>query len=358
MRSLRSLLGLTPTPDSFAQELLDSARHAGHDQWRYDASEQALIDGRDPAQRVHLPNLFLEYRRAPRAARAGLRAKYRDLLTQNRDVPTLWTLAAPQLYPALRSRYAMTTVEIDHRDSAKPFPPQVRQPWVEDVVKVLLLDHGSSMTAVPEHTAEVWGVSREALWARALANLRALPRPQWNALDHGVYQIQSAVAYEESFVLVDEVMNALPFAERSVITLPNRGILLAADSSDLAAVGALITLSRQHLENSPWPLSGTLVARAPSGWSRYAVPDTLAPAAHSLSLMNWAQTYHDQKAGLEALHERTHTDVFVATLRCGPIRPRPSSFDPGARCRRASRRCCRRRITSFSTRNPARRNRN
>jgi hypothetical protein len=90
------------------------------------------------------------------------------------------------------------TVEIDHRDSAEPFPLQVRQPWVEDVVMVLLYDFGQHMSYVPEHTAEIWGVPHAQIWARAMSNLRALARPRWESLDAGVFQIVSAVAHVQS----------------------------------------------------------------------------------------------------------------------------------------------------------------
>jgi hypothetical protein len=216
------------------------------------------------------------------------------------------------------------TVEIDNRDSAEPFSLQVRQPWGDDVVMVLLYDFGQHMSYVPEHIADIWGVPREEIWARAMSNLRALARPRWEPLDAGVFRIVSDVAYEETFVLVDEVVGALPVAGRPVFAIPNRGVLLAADSTDRAAVNALGAQSRQHMENGPWPLSGWLIERTPTGWGCYTPPDELAAAAHSLRTLDLARTYHDQKAALEKLHTRTGTDVFVATYA---VRSHPDTPD-------------------------------
>jgi hypothetical protein len=321
--SLRTLLGLPPTRASFARELIDQARRAGNPDWSYDATEGVLINGRNTTQRVNLANIFLEYSGARRTLRPGLMQKYLALLSKSAEVPKLWTLAASGIYPALRSRYGTMTAEIDNRDSAEPFPLQVRQPWVEDVVMVLLYDFGQHMSYVPEHIADIWGVPREEIWARALSNLRSLARPRWDPADAGVFRIVSEVAYEETFLLVDEVVGALPVAGRPVFTIPNRGVLLAADSTELAAVHALVAQSRQQMENSPWPLSGWLIERTPTGWGHYGPPDELAAAAHSFRTLDLARTYHDQKAALDKLHERTGTDVFVATftIRTDPAAP-------------------------------------
>jgi hypothetical protein len=183
-------------------------------------------------------------------------------------------------------------------------------------VKVLLYDFGPRMSYI-------WGVSREALWARALSNLRARARPRWEPLDSGVFQLVSEVAYEETFLLVNEVIDALNFRNEAVFSIPNRGVLLAADGLHPAAVKALIAESRQRLENGPWPLSGLLFERAPTGWRRYDAPEALAEAARSLRTLDLARTYHDQKDSLDKLHERTATDVFVATfaLRSHPHTP-------------------------------------
>jgi hypothetical protein len=288
-----------------------------------------LIQGPDNAQRVNLENLFLEYRSTQRTARPGLLQKYLALLTPHAEVPKLWTLAAGSIYPALRSRYGTLTVEIDNRDSAEPFPPQVRQPWLDDVVRVLLYDFGAHMSIIPEHTAEIWGVSREELWARALSNLRALARPHWEPLGSVVFQLVSEVAYEETFPLVEEVVDALPVTGHPVCAIPNRGVLLAADGTDPAALKALIAESRHRLENGPWPLSGLLIERTPTGWRRYNPPAELAQAAGSLRALDLARTYLDQKAVLDKLHERTGTDVFVATFALRSQQHAPDQIQSG-----------------------------
>lgn len=81
--SWRTFLGLRPTLETFARDLIDHARRVGRPDWRYDVNECALMDGRDPAHRVNLANLFLEYSGAHRKVRPALIHKYLALLTSS-----------------------------------------------------------------------------------------------------------------------------------------------------------------------------------------------------------------------------------------------------------------------------------
>jgi hypothetical protein len=240
--------------------------------------------------------------------------KYLTLLVSGaQEVPKLWELAAKGIFPAVRSRHGALTLEIETRKTAKPFPPPVRWPLVNDLVIVLLYDFGPFMTQVSQDNAQVWGQSPETIRQRALQNLRALPRPQWEDLGGGVLQIRSSVAYEETFFLVDEVVRALNFRDSPVIAAPNRGVLLAADSGDAQKVRALIARARQSLEEAPWPLSGTLLCRKADNWQRYEPPAELVANARALETSSLALTYHEQQVALQKYAERTGDDVYVAT---------------------------------------------
>jgi hypothetical protein len=76
-------------------------------------------------------------------------------------------------------------------------------------------------------TVAAKGIYPALLWSRALSNLRALQRPRWEPSSPGVLQVVSDVAYEETFLLVDEVRAALTFGADAVFAIPNRGALIA-----------------------------------------------------------------------------------------------------------------------------------
>src|SRR5438552_3785292 len=141
--SWRTWLGLAPTLDSFAAELVKHARRLGEPDWYYDAGERELRSRSDTGKRINLGNIFLEYSRADRKLRPGLIGKYLSVISVGTEMPSLWTLAAKGIYPALRSRYGMMTLEIDNRDKPHAPPlPDVSQAWVEDIDLKLLYDFG------------------------------------------------------------------------------------------------------------------------------------------------------------------------------------------------------------------------
>jgi hypothetical protein len=230
------------------------------------------------------------------------------------DIPKLWTLARAGLYPAIRSRYTTTTLAIDARNGGTPLPPMVQRPWLDELILLLLYDFGQHMSYVPEALAESWGAPMDEIWGYALHNLKTLPRPRWQAVGPGVFQVASEVAYEETFVLLDEVRSRLKCANHALFALPNRGVLLAADRRDPAAVRLLIHEACRQLKAAPWPLSGTLIEHTRAGWQRCELAGDLAAAAHGLETISLSYAYRDQKAALDRLYERTRTDLFVATF--------------------------------------------
>ena len=230
------------------------------------------------------------------------------------DVPKLWTLARAGLYPAVRSRYANATLAIDARGGGTPLPPLLQRTWLDDLCLVLLYDFGQHVSYIGQPVVEHWGAHEEEIWAYAFHNLKTLPRPHWESNPTGVFRLVSEVGYEETFLLIDEVRSRLKCASSAVFALPNRGVLLAADANDPAAVRALISSAREHLRHTAWPLSGALIRRTRSGWQRCEPAGELAAAAHALETLSLAHSYRDQKAALEKLHQRDGIELFVASF--------------------------------------------
>jgi hypothetical protein len=209
MINWRELLGLKPTVASFAQSLMDRARARGDHGWRFDPEQSTL---RHPeGGLVNLTNMFLEYSGAPRAIRKDLLGKYESMMQQGPvETPKLWELAAKHIYPAIRCVHDTMTLEIASRDGKSKMPRTVSWPLAGDLMIRLVFDRGESLAHVQEELADTWGQNLDALKARALANLTSLQRPQWRALGDGVYQVVSDVSYEESFLLVNAVVDAQP----------------------------------------------------------------------------------------------------------------------------------------------------
>jgi hypothetical protein len=312
----RDGFGLLPNRDDFARRLIQGAASRGSPGWTYDGPEATLRRAEDGG-RVSLAILFQEYAQAKPSQRPLLLEKYLTLLLEHGSaIPKLWELASKSLYPAVRSRYTARSIAIETRHTAKPFPPVLSWPLIDDLCLVLLYDFGAHMAQVSQEKADVWGQPPEALRARALQNLRALPRPHWEDLGDGVFQIRSEVAYEETFFLVPEVIQALNLRASPGIAVPNRGVLFAADSADRSAVGALIRRARHCLQHEPWPLSGTLLTHNGHGWTRFEAPPELTSPAQALEKLSLGGTYQEQQAALQKVAERMGMTSTSRHSRC------------------------------------------
>jgi len=170
------------------------------------------------------------------------------------------------------------------------------------------------MTVVSAELAETWGQTLESILERALVNLAALPKPAWESIARGVYELRTETSYQESLLLVDKVIDQLPFSRTAVCIACNRGVLLAADADDSESLIELFEQAIESLRQKPWPLSATALQRRPDGWQEYHPQGEAAVRARNLHTVSLAGIYADQKQALESLHSKTQTDIFVATV--------------------------------------------
>ena len=302
-------LGFKPTIKSFAARLLRALPKENGD-WTVDLESQAL---RHPGgMEISLFNLFLEYSRSSPSARPGLIEKYASLaLANTREVPDLWIEAAPNLYPLVRSEFVESTIEIRQRGETPGYDPVVF-PFAGDLRVRLMYDFGPSLTYVRGAKLKTWGQPADAVLERAKANLGRLAPPQWADLGRGVFQLCSEVSFEESFLLLDSVVRALPFAASAVLMPCNRGVLLAADGGSKDALEAMLFKAEQMMLEAPWPMSSTMCRRGEHGWEVVDPPEACANLARSLAIRHRAEFYSSQKDALDAWHQEHDEDIYVA----------------------------------------------
>lgn len=307
MFNWRELLGLKPTVASLARSLIDRARARGDHKWRFDPEHLAIRHADDGA--IHLTNMFLEYSNASPALRRDLLLKYDAMMQQIRaETPKLWQLAAKHIYPTIRSVHGTMSLEIATRKGDGKMPRTVSWPFAGDLIVQLAFDRGQSLAHVQEDLADTWGQTLEALKTRALANLAALPRPQWQALGDGVFQVVSDVSYEESLLLVNAVIDSLPFASSAVLMPTNRGVLLSCDGADPNALRTMLAHAERCLRENPWPMGATMLHREAGEWREFIPTGETARIHGSLTRLSSAITYNDQQV---ALQKHLGDQIFV-----------------------------------------------
>jgi hypothetical protein len=304
--------GAKPSMQDFAQRLMGRLEREQPGEWQW-LQDRAMLVHTSGTQ-TRLANIYLEYAEAPRSRRAALLDKYASMsLDIGREPPKLWSVAAKNLYVVLRSRYDLDISLIMSRADGAPPRNVVARPLLADLELRLVYDHGQSVSAVPPKLADAWGVSVDALFARGLDNLAALQAPTWDDLGDGLFSLQSEVSYTESFVLVPKVVDRLPFAAHAVLAPCNRGVLLAADGRDEAALVQMVDLAILALQQQPWPMTHVLLERDGAGWKALARDGAVGRKLSEFKRLSEHGLYDEQKAELDRLHERTQEDVFVAT---------------------------------------------
>jgi hypothetical protein len=305
----RTAIGLKPTPKDLALDLIKAAERQNLTGWQHDAADNSIRKGDSV---INLANIHLEYAAAPRSGRRILLQKYCAML-KDPPVSKLWSLAQTKIYPLLRSRYDRVTLEIDGRRKGHSLRPRAGRLFIGNVEQILGYDHGQSITQVTTDTLTEWGISLETAIDRALANLRALPKPRWHARGDGVWQLESPEGYTESLLQLPGVFVDLHARGTPLVMIPNRGVLLATGSDEPGGVTALLAVARKSLQEAPWPLCGDLVKISSTGIQPFVPSGTDATALASIQRLDICSVYAAQKTALEAHCAAIEDDVFVAT---------------------------------------------
>ena len=303
-----------PSLARFATDLIASAARAGTPGWRYSPEAQEL-HAPNGNGRMALTNVFLEYTNAKSSARSELIRKYVSIMISiETEIPKLWSMAQKSIYPVLRSRRDTVALQIQSRGETKPFAPRVELSWQGDMVIRIAYDSGPATSPIADEQLEVWGVTAEQAFERALQNLRSLQKPRWRSVAPGVLQLDSDVSYEESFLLRDDVLASCKVRGNPVFMPINRGVLLATGTEELEGVKTLLAQARHSLENNPWPLSPVIVTRGENGLEQYPVSTSLLRSFQSLQAIDTYIAYRDQQDALQAYCEKIGIDAFVASM--------------------------------------------
>lgn len=311
--SLRELLGFKPRMKDLANRMLLQFAREGDPNWQYDDARGTLSDGADRV--INLANLHREYAQASRGVRPALLQKYVAIGGRlSSEIPKLWTIAAKGIHAALRSRFDDTVLAIDARTRDIEPMRMISWPWLGDLQIRLVYDFGPHMAYVSAEAMEVWGQPLEVVKQLGLQNLSAIGAVWWEALPGGVHQLQSEASYEESLMMVDKVIDRLPFKDTAAFIAVNRGILLAADIRSETAMLALVEEATRCLQSKPWPMSATLCTRVEGQWEECRLVGAAAAAASDLARMSQSISYDGQAESLQTFFEKTGEDIHVASF--------------------------------------------
>ena len=311
--SILNIFDFKPKLKTYADALTTALAREGHTDWKFDPEQQSLIH--DGGSIMHLVNFHTQYAAARRADRAALVDHCVAMcLSLQMQPPKDWSEAADGVRLVVRSRYDMASMEVDPDNPRTDVRSTVSWPLEGDLKLRLVYDFGRHVSHVAMEDMEAWGERESAVKARAMENLAALPAPEWKELAADVFQIDPDVEFAESNMLLASVIARLPFKDRVAVIVPNRSILLAADSGSDAAMTTMLNEAIRCLQNKPWPMSGDVFIRQGGQWRMLERDGEIGKLLHVLDTLNMAGIYEGQKAAIDSHNESIGRDVYVATF--------------------------------------------
>jgi hypothetical protein len=273
--------------------------------------------------RLFLGNLLHDLQHCRRADRPALLQRFLEgMLSADNAIPASYAEARPQLMPVIRRRGDVGIVALTTRaasgDPDQRFTPATKA-LVDDLVIALVCDRPTSMAYVNEHELPKWEVTFDQALADALDNLRALPEHGgWQQLGAGVWSGEWGDAYDSSRILLPDLIHRVGVRD-PVVAVPFRNALMLTSAGNDAGIALMAQVIADHAgENQRW-LSFQLLRLHETEWRRHA-PQAAVADWHLLNLRNEATLYDTQKELLDAFHERTTTDIFVASFQVLSLR--------------------------------------
>jgi hypothetical protein len=289
----------------FSGLMIQALAERGSCGWSVNASKDHLLSN-GPNDVINVSNMYQDFRNAhPSVWTEMLRSYVSALLQAEQEIPKSWDVARKNIYVVVRSREVRLSEP--HGASSTPTNLLTRRPFVDDLELVLVYDAGDALRYVDDKQLSQWGQSTDIAFEQALQNLCALKTPRWTTLKDGVFRLRSEVSYEESFLLVDRVMDQLP---ASMVCMPvNRGVLLAANSHSDTAVATLLKEARRSFKTKPWPMSPAMLVREDGRWQSFQASPAVSPLLEDLKRSVNEMHYATQ---LTALLDAGYVDHFLA----------------------------------------------
>lgn len=304
-----------PTPERFARLFEQRARAQGFDKpMAYDPAAFRMVIG-DGGNLFNLTNAFHDYCAAPRALRETVLLRYLAGL----DMPPLastFAEAKAHLMPAVRSRAYFEFLRLSkliEDGGERGAGPALA--LGDDAIILLAYDTEHALSVLDQSHLDDWGVTPEAALEAALANLRDRSGDRLVDLGDGVLAGDWGDAYDSARIMLPDLAYRAVRGGEPLMMIPTRGCFLLTSSNCSGGQMAMIGHAHASMREHGRVVSAAMYA-VRDGRVVQHVPDdsAVALALHELRAVNLADDYASQKDLLEALHEKTGADVFVATV--------------------------------------------
>jgi len=311
-KQLLERFGRTPTKDEFAQRMLRTIASQGGPELKQDPGSESFSS--ETGARHNLRNMYLRYSQASSGERPSLLQNFANGVIESlQPPPMLWAVGKSGVVPLFRNALHLESSHVPIGKKLKMGPRKSFGVDLQPLVITYGVDSQSSIQHLTEELFSTWGQTIEEVDRHAIANLSRLCGWRWVATSAGTARLEAS-DYAESLVVLPSFSQTLPFGEHTVIGIPARGVVLAADARQPSVVASLCTAMETRVLESPWPISVALMIWRDGAWRRYEAGDAIdRPGVRRLKMLGDRDDYSTQKETLERLFEEDSIDVFVAT---------------------------------------------
>ena len=314
---LFDFLGGKPSPEKFAKIMMDAAAANGiREPIRFDAQEFQLVVGTDPANIFNLHNAFHDYCSVDRKERDLVLTKYSASMAMP-VLPDSFAEAKPKLMPLVRAHGTLEYLRLHNvLFSEGKCDPLAARVLSADADLILAVDTEHAIPMLNASTLENWGVSFDEAFAAALDNLRDADLLKFEPVMPGLFVSATCDSYEVSRIMFPDVVHRLDIGCDPVVMAPTRSRLLAASSTNPEAMMTMVDLAIRLCHDEGRTVSATMYRYQDGLPVEYhpahpGVRARLADLRHNFL----AEDYATQKSLLDKIHEKTGTDLFVASYQ-------------------------------------------
>jgi hypothetical protein len=307
-----------PSHEKFARIVIDAARKAGiTEELEFDA-EAFLLRHRDGV--MHLGNIYEAYCQAERAQRSAILANFVSALAHTKDTVSRDT-ALENCIAVIREKALFTFMDLRKQlDGVSP-PTPVFEPISQWFVRALVIDAPGFMQLVSSDDLKEWDLSFDELYEIGLKRLHAATESSFRR-ENGYYVGPWKDDYDSSRALLADIFIHLPMLGEPVFCLPNRLTLLVAGSGEPESVMAMLSKAEEIIQSEPRSQNPSLLTYRDGEITDLKVDfsSPLRRAAQRAAGLANVIYYDEQKRILEALHEKTGKDLFVATFTLNELK--------------------------------------
>lgn len=306
-----------PTKDKFADMMIKAIRKAGEEaKLIYDPQAFSITAERDNKNVFNLGNVYAEYCGAPKdIQQIAFQNAVRTWFAYLKEVPDDFEDAKHDLLPVVRScaYYGITNLQM-RLQGMNEIEWKFR-PLTEHLGVNLVYDLPESTMQISADQFAKWNVGFDDAYEIACRNLETMSQEEFVGVAPGVWASPWNDSYGAARLVLPELLRRLDVEGDPVLAVPNRDVVLVTGSEDDAGLEAMMAIAEKALEH-PRSISGIPVRLTDDGLLPF-LPPVDHPCHRRIKLV-WLKTlaseYGEQKHLLDAMHEKTGEDIFVASF--------------------------------------------